>query len=198
MKKAALLIGLLVVLLTFGCGKQEQAEEQSAPEAAKVESPEKAVEPTEQSADKIADTVAETATEVAAGVEQKTAEVVDATTQAVEETATEATQAVEAVAEKGKEAAAAAATVVEEKAAAVAEAVAPAPVSEGTMVIENSYGKVTFSHKVHSEAFDCATCHGEGEPGALDMGKEKAHAACKGCHMEKAAGPIRCSDCHVK
>ena len=48
MKRFALLVGLLIVLLTFGCGKQEQAEEKTAPEAAVAEAPETATEAPQQ------------------------------------------------------------------------------------------------------------------------------------------------------
>jgi len=205
MKRFALFVGLLIVLLTFGCGKQEQAEEKTAPEAAVAETPETATEHVAQ----VADQVAEKTSEVAAHVEKKTEEAVKTASDAVEQKAEKVTEAVESVAETGKEKAAEtvttveekageAATAVQEKAAEVVAAVTPEKTSGEGMVIESSYGNVTFNHTKHSETIDCATCHGEGEPGPLTMGKDQAHKVCKGCHMEKAAGPTKCSACHVK
>lgn len=205
MKRGTLLVGILAILLTFGCGKNEQTEDKTAPEAAKVEAPEKVVEKTEPSDNKMVenveqstDNVADKTAEIASQVQEKATEVVETAAQVVEEKAEEATHVVASAVETGKEAAVSAATTVKEKAAAMMETVAPAATSEGEIVMDNSYGKVTFSHKTHSESFDCKTCHGVGEPGALTLGKDKAHEICKGCHIEKAAGPTKCSECHVK
>ena len=66
------------------------------------------------------------------------------------------------------------------------------------MVIDNNKGKVTLPHRVHGKSFGCAACHGEKKPGALELGKAKAHTLCKGCHKEKGKGPIKCSGCHEK
>ena len=189
MKRTALLIVLLVASLSVvACSKKEEAQ---AP------APEKAAETA-------AATVTEKAAETAAQVEEKAADVaaqveekaVEAAAQ-VEEKAVEAAAATESAVQAATEQAAEVAAKVEEKAAEATQAVAEAA-SGDSIVIENTYGKVTFNHKVHSEAFDCALCHGEGEPGALDMGKDAAHAACKGCHQEKGAGPVKCSECHIK
>ena len=56
-------------------------------------------------------------------------------------------------------------------------------------------GDVTFNHKEHGENYACAKCHGTGTPGKLAMGKDQAHALCKGVprrdgdHLEvKGAG----------
>ncbi|WP_432822217.1 hypothetical protein [Trichloromonas sp.] len=111
-------------------------------------------------------------------------------TQAVSQTLSKTTQAVTQQAAGATEAATQ--TVAQ---ASVATSAAAIP---ETIVIEASYGKVTLPHQMHADAFDCAACHGEGTPGALDLGKDKAHALCKGCHQEKAAGPTKCTGCHVK
>ncbi|MCK4535644.1 MAG: cytochrome c3 family protein [Desulfuromonadales bacterium] len=66
------------------------------------------------------------------------------------------------------------------------------------ITLEASYGKVTFSHTLHAEFLDCATCHAEGTPGPIELNKTTAHALCKDCHKEQSAGPTGCKDCHIK
>jgi hypothetical protein len=85
-----------------------------------------------------------------------------------------------------------------------------------------SYGKVTFTHKKHSETLkiDCIKCHHtwkQGETtgklckechkakteGKTLSAKDAYHKDCKGCHEEakkanKPAGPTGCTQCHVK
>ncbi|MBW2367801.1 MAG: cytochrome c3 family protein [Deltaproteobacteria bacterium] len=84
--------------------------------------------------------------------------------------------------------------------------------------------RVAFYHEDHNEKAeleDCATCHHLYEDGLLvedesseDMecsachGKPEDkhqlslvsiyHKQCKGCHLEQKAGPVMCSECHVK
>jgi opacity protein-like surface antigen len=65
-----------------------------------------------------------------------------------------------------------------------------------TVTLEAKNGNVTFNHKKHSESMECKICHGEGTPGKLELGKDKAHALCKDCHTTKAAGPTQCGYCH--
>jgi hypothetical protein len=84
------------------------------------------------------------------------------------------------------------------------------------------YGKVTFTHKKHTEAYkiDCVKCHHTWKKGETtgklcrDCHKAKTegktlslkdamHKDCKGCHDEakkanKPAGPTGCTQCHVK
>ncbi|NIQ96412.1 MAG: cytochrome c3 family protein [Desulfuromonadales bacterium] len=71
-------------------------------------------------------------------------------------------------------------------------------VSPETIELEASYGNITFPHGMHSKAYDCSTCHGEGMPGPIGLDKDKAHPLCKGCHEEEGAGPTACKDCHQK
>jgi predicted CXXCH cytochrome family protein len=59
-------------------------------------------------------------------------------------------------------------------------------------------GNVTFNHKGHAAAMDCKTCHGEGTPAKLTLGKDAGHALCLDCHKTKAAGPTKCGECHKK
>ena len=66
------------------------------------------------------------------------------------------------------------------------------------IVIDNKKGKVTLPHRVHGKSFGCAACHGNKEPGAMELGKEKAHKLCKDCHKKKGKGPTKCSGCHEK
>ncbi|MBU1399143.1 MAG: cytochrome c family protein [Proteobacteria bacterium] len=47
-----------------------------------------------------------------------------------------------------------------------------------------------------SEDMECSECHRiNGNTVTLVA---KYHLRCKGCHEEKKAGPVMCSDCHVK
>jgi hypothetical protein len=42
----------------------------------------------------------------------------------------------------------------------------------------------------------CITCHNI-IPGKIsDLGKEWAHATCRGCHHDTARAPIQCTGCH--
>ena len=59
-------------------------------------------------------------------------------------------------------------------------------------------------HARHVEATGgekkCDTCHEKGKPEqALSGDKDRAHAACVGCHLEnqgKDTGPVKCAGCH--
>jgi len=90
------------------------------------------------------------------------------------------------------------------------------------IVLDASMGKVTFTHKKHSETLkiDCLKCHHtwkQGETsgkkctechkataeGSTPSMKDASHKTCKGCHDEakkanKTAGPTMCTQCHVK
>lgn len=74
---------------------------------------------------------------------------------------------------------------------------APLKVPE-TITLENKKGKITVSHKKHSTTFACKQCHGDATPGPMELGQEKGHSLCKGCHQEKGAGPTDCNGCHEK
>lgn len=72
----------------------------------------------------------------------------------------------------------------------------------GPITLPAKPGAVTFNHKTHA-ALKCTQCHAEEAGGDIagigkDMDKEKAHAACLGCHKEQAKGPQKCADCHKK
>ncbi len=76
--------------------------------------------------------------------------------------------------------------------------VASVAVAVEMVTMKAKTGDVTFNHKVHGEKNECKTCHGEGTPGKLTLGKDSAHKLCKGCHDTKKAGPTKCFDCHKK
>lgn len=75
---------------------------------------------------------------------------------------------------------------------------ASAAFAADTVVLKAKNGNVTFDHKKHSATGDCKTCHGEGTPAKLTLGKDAAHKLCKGCHETKKAGPTKCGECHKK
>ena len=77
-------------------------------------------------------------------------------------------------------------------------ATATLAVAADKVVYENKQGNVTFNHKAHSAAGDCKSCHGEGTPAKLTLGKDAAHKLCKECHQAKGAGPTKCGECHKK
>jgi hypothetical protein len=63
-------------------------------------------------------------------------------------------------------------------------------------------GAVTFNHKTHA-ALKCTDCHKDEKGGKIDgfgatANKDKAHAACQGCHKKEAKGPQKCAECHKK
>ena len=90
------------------------------------------------------------------------------------------------------------------------------------IVFDAPNGKVTFTHKKHSETLKidclkchhtwkqnetsgkkCMECHKTGAEGKTPSKKDAFHKTCKGCHDEskkanKPAGPTMCTQCHVK
>ena len=50
-----------------------------------------------------------------------------------------------------------------------------------------------------SEEMECSGCHYDAGTGEYPINVIKAyHDNCKGCHLQKKAGPVLCSECHVK
>jgi hypothetical protein len=50
-----------------------------------------------------------------------------------------------------------------------------------------------------SEDQECSECHLSDDAGDTEMDLIKAyHDMCKRCHMSQKAGPIQCSECHIK
>ncbi len=66
----------------------------------------------------------------------------------------------------------------------------------------NKMGTVTFNHTAHQtrEAQNCSLCHPAFPQEYNDavLVKDAAHATCKACHTERAAGPTVCKACHIK
>jgi len=66
------------------------------------------------------------------------------------------------------------------------------------VVLKNTKGNIAMPHKKHSGTFACQRCHGDATPGPMELGKEKGHALCRGCHKEMGSGPTSCNGCHEK
>jgi len=49
-----------------------------------------------------------------------------------------------------------------------------------------------------SEDQYCADCHGLKPEGSVPSLLQAFHVNCKGCHLERDAGPIMCGECHVR
>ncbi|MCM8800864.1 MAG: cytochrome c family protein [Candidatus Omnitrophica bacterium] len=79
---------------------------------------------------------------------------------------------------------------------------------EEKIILENKFGNVTFSHKLHTESISCQICHHKGldSPKCSDCHTKDTevnymsafHRKCIDCHKEKAKGPVSCNDCHKK
>lgn len=77
-----------------------------------------------------------------------------------------------------------------------------------SVTLDNSFGKVTFSHKGHTAQGECKVCHHMGTPDqkcevchtkdAKLNAQNAFHKNCIDCHKEKASGPTGCMDCHKK
>ena len=49
-----------------------------------------------------------------------------------------------------------------------------------------------------SEEMECSECHELGNDKNPIPLVDTYHSMCKGCHLKNKAGPIMCSECHVK
>ncbi len=49
-----------------------------------------------------------------------------------------------------------------------------------------------------SEDQYCADCHGLKPDGSVPSLLQAFHTNCKGCHLERNAGPIMCGECHLR
>lgn len=49
-----------------------------------------------------------------------------------------------------------------------------------------------------SEDRECSECHAKENPANAMPLVRVYHLRCKGCHIEKKAGPIMCGECHIK
>lgn len=178
---------MFLALALFGCDSPEE------PESAR-ETEERIQEKTKPVAEEGAETEEqrEEALKEAAKETEKAAEAAaDKTEDMMAEAEGETEEAIEATEEKATEVSEETTEAAGKAAEEVEEAVSPE-----TLVLEASFGDITFPHAMHSNAYDCTTCHGEGEPGLLGLEKDEAHSLCKGCHEEEGAGPTGCKDCH--
>lgn len=191
MNRFFMLGALLLALTMFGCGPSEDSKEQPATMQSAAEKATEAAEKAAAAAKTAAEATKETAADVAADTKEMA-------TEASEKSVELADRAVEASKEAAADAKEAATTAAVATTTAAGEAVKAAQqaVSPDVITFEASYGTVTFPHAVHAGAFACTSCHGEGTPGALDLDKDKAHALCRDCHKQEAAGPSDCKGCH--
>lgn len=65
------------------------------------------------------------------------------------------------------------------------------------IILEASYGTITFPHRQHAAKLDCSTCH-DATQKISDITKEVTHKLCRGCHREGDTEPTSCKDCHKK
>jgi len=186
-----MILGLtLLVLATYGCEPSEESKSTK--------------NTTETTTEKIAGEVKETAQVIA----EKAEEIERQAEPVVEEAVEESKEMVASVVEKTKETASQSVEVTKdvmndakevptETANEVVDATKQA-ISPETIVLEASYGNITFPHAQHSDSMECGTCHGDSAPGPFDLDKNKAHDLCKGCHKLKGLGPTDCKGCHKK
>jgi len=216
MKLKFSVVAMMAVLMLWGCTSNDKKAEAPAPKTTTVveQAMDKAVEKTEAAKEKLEETTQEAAEAINAAdavvekaitaEEEKVAKAADA----VSDAAKEVVEAVEKKIEINAEQQAAVAVQeekvevaekMEQQAASAVEVSGQAVTTKvESVVIDNKNGKVVLLHKKHAEAFGCIVCHGDQQPGPFELGKEKAHALCQGCHKEKKAGPTSCTKCHQK
>ncbi len=195
---------VLLTLVLFGCGQSEEPKSQQQANETVSENVAETVKDAAGEVKESAESVAEKAEDVENQAEpaikdavQDTKDMAAATADKTEEMASQAAEGTKQVMADTKDAAteaAVATTMAAEKAVDSAQQA----VSPETIVLEASYGNVTFPHAMHQGSYACATCHGEGTPGLFGLDKDKAHALCKDCHKDEGAGPTSCKDCHKK
>lgn len=74
----------------------------------------------------------------------------------------------------------------------------PGDTGPETVVLEAKFGNITFPHRGHAEREGCAACHEQTPPQKIELEQESAHKLCRGCHQERGAGPVKCTECHKK
>ena len=186
-------------LMLFGCDSQEKATPQETPASQQPARSEQAMPAGEV---KGATPVAGVVQGAGEKVQEQTGELAKSTENLVDEAGKKAVAAAEA----GTQMAQATASEVKEQAAAAAAATTGAveslagkkPAITQEIVLEASYGNVTFPHGMHGEAFACSTCHGDQNPAEFEITKDVAHQLCKDCHKDQGAGPTGCTGCHKK
>jgi len=135
------------------------------------------------------------AKEIAQGVGKIAEETRDAAVQTAEKVKEEAVAVTDKAVTASKEVAASVSqAVTEAKKEVVATVTAP-----GVVTYEASQGTVTFNHAGHLARLACADCHATDPPQKITLGKDAAHALCRGCHRESGGNaPTACSGCHKK
>lgn len=177
-------------------------EKAPAPATAEADKTEPAAQPAsavQEPADKTPAMTPAAETTAAAGAAPVTAqeqEKVAAVTETAEKAADKAAAATAAVTTA---ATAAVASATDKAAAAKAATTAqkPAVAAPKELILEASYGNVTFPHGMHAETYACSTCHGSATPAAFGLTKDVAHVLCRDCHKKEGA-PNGCMDCHKK
>lgn len=204
MNKSLTLSAMLLVLAIFGCGPSEESKSVQGSKETTTEKVSEAAKSAVEGVKEMATTVADKAVEMKENAEPAikeaaadTKEMAVAAADKTGEMMTDAKDATVKAADSTGEAVKSAAVATTMAADKVVEAAKQA-VSPETIVLEASYGNVTFPHAMHSGEFDCNTCHGEETPGLFGLDKAKAHVLCKDCHKQKGAGPTDCMGCHKK
>ncbi|HMB15030.1 MAG TPA: cytochrome c3 family protein [Pelovirga sp.] len=76
------------------------------------------------------------------------------------------------------------------------------------VVYEVKMGNVTYDHQAHTGlGASCKDCHHTGEmvsckdchnKTSKPSNKDAFHGMCIDCHKEQAAGPTKCTECHIR
>lgn len=200
MFRMVLIGGLLITLTLFGCQQSEQTQpaqapppqppapqvqQQSAAEEAETEAAETAAEVEERKEGSF-ESAGKTIDEVIENAGEKTTETYAAAKETTQDVAASVNDQAASVVDAGKAS-------VDQVVTAVTPTASPEEV-----IFKGSFGTVTMPHQVHAAAFSCALCHGEGTPGAFDLGRDAAHALCIDCHKEQKVGPTGCTGCHIR
>jgi len=190
------ILWILVISTTLvlsGCDTQEQPNVDTTPHP--VVKPDKPI----QQEEKVAEAVqAIEKTEPTVAEREDVTAPVKKTVEGIAETANETAKTTAATIQETVKASEEKAEVTEDKIEQDTSAIAAPPSMPEVVQIEASYGKVTLPHATHAKAYECSICHGASVPGAMTLGKDAAHALCKGCHKDEGAGPTGCNGCHVK
>ena len=204
MRRLLTLSAMLLILAIFGCGPSEESKSKQGSKETTTEkvteAAKSAVDEVKEMATAVADKAVEMEEKAEPAIKEAAADTKAMAVAAADKTGemmTDAKDATMKAADSAGEAVKSAAVATTMAADKVVDAAKQA-VSPETIVLEASYGNVTFPHAMHSGEFECNTCHGDDTPGLFGLDKEKAHVLCKDCHKQKGAGPTDCKGCHKK